>query len=128
VSSRPEAALALVATLAVVVVLAVLRSNDRSADLPRPVGSYPALAGPAAFGRRTDCGQTVGPRTEGVALAVLPCGARIYLAYRGTQVLTRVIGHRRRAKGRDLDLTDALARKLRIAGVREIRWSYAQAR
>jgi hypothetical protein len=121
--------LAVVALLAVVVSAVVSRSlRGRADDLPVPVGSYSALAGPAVFRSRTDCGQLVEARTEGVALAALPCGARLYISYRGRRILTRVIGHGPLVPGREFDLTAALARKLGLAGVEEIRWSYAQAR
>jgi len=56
---------------------------------------------------------------------VLPCGARIYITFRGKHVLTQVIDRGPVVPGRQFDLTDALARLLGLSGVQRIRWSYA---
>ena len=48
-------------------------------------------SGPAAFGRRTACGGVLRADTEGVAHPTLPCGARIFITYNGTTVLTQVV-------------------------------------
>ena len=96
--------------------------------LPPPVGSYSALAGSSgvtAFGKRTACGQVLGPRTEGVANPVLPCGVRLYLTYQGRHVLTQVIDRGPSSPGREFDLTDALAHRIGLVGVQRITWSYA---
>jgi rare lipoprotein A len=109
---------------------AVERSREDTGALPEATGSYVALAGSsgqAAFGRRTLCGQVIRPVTLGVAHPVLPCGARIYVSYRGKHVLTQVIDRGPYAPGRQFELTAALARQLGLTGVRRITWSYAAA-
>jgi rare lipoprotein A len=125
-------ALAAVALLAAVVSLAATsgRRNEKS-TLPEPSGSYTALAGssgPRAFGKRTACGHVVHPDTEGLSHPVLPCGARIYVTYRGETVLAQVIDRGPNVPGRQFDLSDALARRLGLRGVQEIHWSYARTR
>jgi len=126
-----EVALGGVALLAAVVSLAVTSwTRDKDNGLPQPEGSYTALAGSSgqgAFGRRTACGQVLGPQTEGVAHPLLPCGARIFVSYRGRHVLTQVIDRGPYVPGRQFDLTDALARRLGLRGVQQIHWSYARA-
>jgi rare lipoprotein A (peptidoglycan hydrolase) len=125
-----ELALLGVAVLAAVAVLAVVeRTRDNGPSGPQPEGSYSALAGssgPAAFGRHTACGGVLGPDTVGVAQPTLPCGARIFITYRGTTVLTQVVDRGPYTAGRQFDLTDALARKLDLKGVQTIRWAYAR--
>jgi rare lipoprotein A (peptidoglycan hydrolase) len=126
-----EVALAGFALLAAVVSLAVTaHTRSGGSHDPQPEGSYIALAGssgPAAFGRRTACGGVVHPDTEGVAHPTLPCGARIFLFYNGTRVLTQVVDRGPFAPGRQFDLTDALARRVGLRGVHPIRWAYARA-
>ena len=127
-----EAALAGLALLAAAVALAVnAQTKDHTGTTPEPEGSFTALAGssgPAAFGRRTACGGTLGPDTVGVAHPTLPCGVRIFITYRGKTVLTEVVDQGPYVPGRQFDLTDALARHLGLRGVQQIQWSYARAR
>jgi rare lipoprotein A (peptidoglycan hydrolase) len=66
------------------------------------------------------------PDTLGVAHPTLPCGARIFVTFDGTTVLTQVVDRGPYAFGRQFDLTDALARKLGLKGVQTITWSYAR--
>lgn len=130
--AQREIVLAGIALLAAVVALAVVltRSGDGDA-LPRPVGAWSTvLAGvraPGGFGKKTACGQVLQPETAGVAHAVLPCGAKIFLAYGGKTVLTQVID-RPSAPGRALELTAPLAARLDLRGVRAVRWAYAARR
>ena len=96
---------------------------------PQPEGSYVALAGssgPAAFGRRTACGGVLRADTEGVAHPTLPCGARIFISYKGIKVLTQVVDRGPYVPGRQFELTDALARRLGLRNVQTIHWSYAR--
>ena len=129
--AQREAQLALVALLAAAVALAVTAITRRhSSDLPKPVGSYTALAGSSGtklFGRHTACGQLIGPTTIGVAHPVLPCGVRVYISYGDKHVLTEVIDHGPYVPGREFDVTEALATELGLVGVQRIHWSYAQA-
>ena len=126
-----EIALAGLALLAAVTSLAVVhRTREGGPPTPEPVGSFTALAGssgPAAFGRRTACGGVIRADTEGVAHPTLPCGARIFLTFDGTRVLTQVVDRGPYAPGRQFDLTDALARRVGLRGVHVIEWSYARA-
>jgi rare lipoprotein A len=127
-----ELALAAIALLAVIVAIAVTeRTRDHTDTTPKPEGSYRALAGssgPAVFGRRTACGGVLRADTVGVAHPTLPCGARIFVTYNGTTVLTQVVDRGPYTSGRQFDLTDALARRVGLRGVQTITWSYARAR
>ena len=126
-----EIALAGLALLAAVASLAITeQTREGTGTSPQPEGSYLALAGssgPAAFGRRTACGGVIHPDTEGVSHPTLPCGARIFLSYDGTRVLTQVVDRGPYVPGRQFDLTDALARRVGLRGVKLIHWSYARA-
>ena len=126
-----EIALAGLALLAAAIALAVTAQTRHHAKTgPQPVGSYVALAGSsgaAAFGRKTACGGMITQDTEGVAHPTLPCGARIFITFRGHTVLVPVVDRGPYTAGRQFDLTDALARRLGLSGVQEIRWSYARA-
>jgi hypothetical protein len=89
-----------------------------------------ALAGVAGTvrpgGRPSDCGWIVNRRTLGVVHPVLPCGARIFVEYGGTRALTRVVARSPVPRDRELDLMPALAGRVGLEGVREIRWAYAR--
>lgn len=130
--AQRELVLAAVALLAAVVSLALVTGrSSHGGRLPQPAGAwYSALAGvraPGGFGAKTACGQVLRPGTEGIAHPVLPCGAKIYLSYRGRVVLTQVIDRGPYAPGREFDLTQALAAHLGLTGVQRIRWAYAAA-
>lgn len=130
--AQREIALAGVALLAAVVSLALVSGRpSHESGLPRPVGGwYTALAGvraPGGFGATTACGRVLEPGTEGVSHPVLPCGAKIYLSYRGKVVLTQVIDRGPDVPGREFDLTRNLAAQLGLSGVQRIRWAYAAA-
>jgi rare lipoprotein A len=135
VSSRlaqREIALAGVALVGAVVVLALVAGRSKSdAAVPKPVGAwYPALAGvraPGGLGKTTACGQVLKPDTIGISHPVLPCGAKIFVAYGGRTVLTQVIDRGPYVPGRVIDLTDSLAAELGVTGVRTVRWAYAAA-
>ena len=128
--AQREVALAGLALLAAAVSLAVsAQTRDSSSTTPHPEGSYAALAGssgPAAFGRRTACGGIIHPETVGVSHPTLPCGARVFISYRGQTVLTQVVDRGPYVPGRQFDLTDALARRLDLRGVQQIHWAYAR--
>jgi Lytic transglycolase len=130
--AQRQAALAGAVLLAAVVAFAVIsRRHHETRTLPPAVGSYTALAGSSgvvAYGKRTACGQIIGPRTEGVAHPVLPCGVKIYVTYDGRRVLTQVIDRGPSVPGRQFDLTEALAHRLGLVGIQRIAWSYAGTR
>ena len=71
------------------------------------------------------CGVVVGPTTAGVAHPVLPCGVKIYLEFRGKQVLTQVVDHGHTAPGRTFDVTLPVAKLLGLQGTQTIRWRFA---
>jgi hypothetical protein len=103
------------------------------AVLPEPAvgpwgGWTTVLAGVAPgaprAGRRSGCDWIVLRRTQGVIHPTLPCGARIFVEHGGRQALTQVVAHFPVGQGRQLDLTPRLARRLDLAGVREVRWAF----
>jgi rare lipoprotein A len=129
--AQREIALGGLALLATVTSLAINhQTRHRSGTSPTPEGSYAALAGSsglAASGRRTACGGTIQPDTQGVSHPTLPCGARVFLFVNGIRVLTQVVDRGPYVPGRQFDLTDALARRVGLSGVEKIRWAYARA-
>jgi rare lipoprotein A len=72
--------------------------------------------GPGLYGNRLGCGGTLAPGRLGVAHKSLPCGSRVTLRHRGRTVRVRVIDRGPYAGGREYDLTEATARKLRFRG------------
>jgi hypothetical protein len=130
-------ALAAVALLAAVGSLALAsRSDDHpQRSLLRPVtlegGQWrSSLAGgtPPRYGHRTNCGIVLRPGTIGVTDSVLPCGIKLYVAYRDSpRVLTQVIEHRPVPPGRKFELTPRLAEKLGLDGVQPVSWVFAGA-
>jgi hypothetical protein len=127
------------AVLATVVALAVASRDDSVAHprsaLPQPAvsnvsGWYPALAGvrsrPLA-GRVSGCGTLLTPKTLGVDHQVLPCGAKVFLTFRGKTVLTTVVDRGPFSPRFDFEMTPALAEQVGLSGVQSIRWSFARA-
>jgi hypothetical protein len=128
-------ALAAVALVAVVAALALARAgNETHAGDAQQVtvaqtGWYTALAGSrgaAGDAERTTCRRILTGRSLGVSHPVLPCGAKIFISYGGTEVLTEVIDSRMTRPGRQFELTEALAQRLGIEGTQQIRWRFAQ--
>jgi hypothetical protein len=134
--AQREIALASIALLAAIGALAVTsRGSSSSAKrLPQPVLAsggawYTALAGANSprYGRRTHCGIVLKPGTIGLTDSVLPCGIRVFVAYKDSpEVLTQVIDRRPVAAGRKFELTPRLAEELGIDGVQRIRWVFAR--
>ena len=126
-----EFALLGLAVLGAAVALAIVAQTRRHEQAgPVAEGSFVALAGssgPAAFGRHTACGGVITQQTEGISHPTLPCGVRIFVTFNGTTVLAPVIDRGPYEGGRQFDLTDALARRLGLSGVQQVRWSYARA-
>ena len=130
------AVLAAVALLAAVAAMAIVaqRGTDESAaaltSAPAPAGWNIAFAGSrGATGdaQRTTCGQVLAPQSLGVTHPVLPCGAKIILRSGSRQVLTEVIDNTLVEPGRQLEVTEALAKKLGIDGTVELQWRFATA-
>jgi rare lipoprotein A (peptidoglycan hydrolase) len=124
------AALGAVALIAIAVALAVTHKSHDSSDLPAAAGDwYTALAAPYApsSGKsKSACGVAIGVTTVGVAHPVLPCGVKLYVEYKGKQVLTQVIDRGHTIPGREFDLTQALAKLLRVEGTQTIQWRFAR--
>ena len=139
VLAQRQLALLAAAVLGTVVALAVASRDDSVAQprsvLPQPAvsnvsGWYPALAGvrtrPLA-GHASGCGTLLTPKTLGVDHQVLPCGAKVFLAFHGKTVLTTVVDRGPFTPRFDFEVTPALAERLRLSGVQTIRWSFARA-
>lgn len=130
-------ALAAVALLAATPAL-VLARDDRTASpavstsptSPTAAGDgwFEALASPlapSAGGERTACGLVLEMGTLGVAHPVLPCGARLVLAYGTVEAPAEVVDHRPVGAGTQFELTQALAARLGLKGTQRVRWRYA---
>jgi hypothetical protein len=127
--AQRELALAAIAVLAGVIVLAlsVGRSGSgKAGSIPQPVHWYKALAAPytPSTKTRTACGRKIDEHTMGVAHPVLPCGVKIFLDFNGRQVLTQVIDKGPAVPGREFDVTKALADKIGLTGVEQLRWAF----
>jgi peptidoglycan lytic transglycosylase len=128
------AGLTLVAAIAALAI--TRRSTDSRANTPEAVpvagtksGYYTGRAapyGPTARHRRTACGLPFTKKTEGVAHPVLPCGVRLFVRFRGREVLTEVVDRGPNVPGRDFDLTKALANRLDLHGSQKIEWRFAR--
>jgi rare lipoprotein A (peptidoglycan hydrolase) len=81
--------------------------------------------GPGLWGNSTACGQTLRPRTMGVAHKTLPCGTTVKFVYHGRVVITRVIDRGPYIHGRAWDLTKAVADALSFEGVGRVRYAIA---
>lgn len=138
--AQRQLSLVAAAMLAVVIALVVAARDEHVTRLvatgPKPAvsdvsGWYPALAGvrtrPLA-GRPSACGTLLAPKTLGVGHSVLPCGAKIFLRYRDTTVLTTVVDRGPFGPDRDFEVTPALAEVLGLEGKgnQPVRWSFAR--
>lgn len=72
--------------------------------------------GPGFYGNQTACGQVLRPGTVGVAHRSLPCGTRVKFAYRGRQLVTRVIDRGPYSPGHAWDLTNGAREALGFEG------------
>jgi rare lipoprotein A (peptidoglycan hydrolase) len=124
------AGLGAVALVAIAIALAVTHNSKDSSNLPPAAGDwYTALAAPYAPSKgntKSACGVAIGSTTVGVAHPVLPCGVKLYVEYKGKQVLTQVIDRGHTVPGREFDLTQALARLLHVEGTQTIQWRFAR--
>ena len=136
--ARRGIALAAIALLAGVLAFAAASRNDDDGNerknvvksVPVPGADwYRSLAAPypaTTKRERTSCGQRLGPKTLGVAHPVLPCGVKLFIAYRDQVVLTQVVDRGPSVPGREFDVTQALAAKLGLTGTQQVRWRYAR--
>ncbi|MBD0329075.1 MAG: hypothetical protein ICV64_03115 [Thermoleophilia bacterium] len=128
-------ALAAAMLVALVVALAVQELREDGADAAEPAtapapggGWYSSLAGPYAFPSgesRTECGYGITARTQGVAHAVLPCGAKLVFRLGGRLVLTQVVDRDPGAQNREFGFTRPLARRVGLRDVARVRWRFA---
>ena len=133
--AQREIALAAIALLAAIVSLALTSHGNgaKTRRLLQPVtldgGRWRTSLGGATsarYGHRTNCGILLRPATIGVTDSVLPCGIKLYIAYKDSpHILTQVIEHRPVPPGRKFELTPRLAEKLGVDGVQEIHWVFA---
>ncbi|MEX0850530.1 MAG: hypothetical protein WD015_03415 [Gaiellaceae bacterium] len=123
-----------VALLGAVLALAVVErraQNDGATGLvgaAAPSGWNTAFAGsrgPSGDAQRTTCGQVLAPESLGATHPVLPCGAKVVLRRGETQVLTEVIDNALVEPGRQIEVTEALGRLLRLDETVEIEWRFA---
>ena len=82
--------------------------------------------GPGLYGNNTACGQTLMPRTIGVAHRSLPCGTAVKFGYRGRSLIARVIDRGPYTDGYSWDLTNGARRLLGFEGAGPIRYAVAQ--
>jgi rare lipoprotein A len=78
--------------------------------------AYASWYGPGLYGNPLGCGGTLYPGRLGVAHKSLPCGSKVTLRHRGRSVRVRVIDRGPYVGGREFDLTEATARRLRFHG------------
>jgi rare lipoprotein A (peptidoglycan hydrolase) len=81
--------------------------------------------GPGLYGNQTACGQVLQPGTVGVAHRSLPCGTPVKFAYRGRQIVTRVIDRGPFSVGNAWDLTNGARRLLAFEGSNRILYAVA---
>ena len=124
------AVLAAVGLVAIAAAVALSRDSHPTSGLPAPAGDwYTALAAPYTLskGRTTSaCGVAIDTKAVGVAHPVLPCGVKVYVEYKGKQVLTQVIDRGHTVPGREFDVTQALAKLLHLQGTQTILWRFAR--
>jgi rare lipoprotein A len=81
--------------------------------------------GPGLWGNQTACGQTLRPKTSGVAHKTLPCGTTVKFVYHGQAVITQVIDRGPYIHGRAWDFTKAVSDALGFEGVGRVRYAIA---
>jgi rare lipoprotein A len=72
--------------------------------------------GPGLYGNPTGCGGTLYPGRLGVAHKTLPCGTKVTFRHRGRRLRVPVIDRGPYVGGREYDLTEATAQRLRFRG------------
>ena len=100
-----------------------LRARVVGAGMHRRVGRLNAYRwanaswyGPGLYGNRLACGGRLEPGTLGVAHKTLPCGSKVSLRHGRRTVRVRVIDRGPYVGGREFDLTEATAARLRFHG------------
>jgi hypothetical protein len=126
--------LAAVAFLGAVTAIAVVEQRATEAS-PAEFGSavapsgwnhaFAGSRGAVGDAERTTCGELLTSKSLGVTHPVLPCGAKLVLRNGNVQVLTEVIDNALVQPGRQLEVTEGLARMLKLQGTQEIEWRFA---
>ena len=78
--------------------------------------AYASWYGPGLYGGHLSCGGTLDAGDLGVAHKSLPCGSKVTLRHRGRVVRVRVIDRGPYVAGREYDLTEATAQRLKFKG------------
>ncbi len=78
--------------------------------------AYASWYGPGLYGGHLGCGGTLDAGDLGVAHKSLPCGSKVTLRHRGRMVRVRVIDRGPYVGGREYDLTEATAQRLKFKG------------
>jgi rare lipoprotein A (peptidoglycan hydrolase) len=78
--------------------------------------AYASWYGPGLYGNSLSCGGTLDAGDIGVAHKTLPCGTKLTLRHRGRIARVRVIDRGPYVGGREYDLTEATARRLKFEG------------
>jgi rare lipoprotein A len=82
--------------------------------------AYASWYGPGLYGGHLSCGGTLDAGDLGVAHKTLPCGTKVTLRHRGRVVRVPVIDRGPYVGGREYDLTEATAQRLKFKGHGEI--------
>lgn len=125
-----QAALAGVALMAALGALALGRDDSVVTPTAQVVpattsreASVGVYRGP--YGRRTECGVTLGRDVQGVIHPVLPCGAKLVVSVGARQLRTEVVGRGPVGLRHEFDLTVALATRLGLERAGTVRWRFA---
>jgi rare lipoprotein A len=78
--------------------------------------AYASWYGPGLYGGHLSCGGTLDAGDLGVAHKSLPCGSKVTLRHHGRVVRVRVIDRGPYVAGREYDLTEATAQRLKFKG------------
>ena len=78
--------------------------------------AYASWYGPGLYGGHLSCGGTLDAGDLGVAHKSLPCGSKVTLRHRGRVMRVPVIDRGPYVGGREYDLTEATARRLKFKG------------
>ena len=123
-----------VALLACVIALAAVEQRSHEDGAQALVTATAPASWNAAFAgsrgqtgdaQRTTCGQVLAATALGVTHPVLPCGAKIVLRNGDKLVLSEIVDNALVEPGRQLEVTEALARILGLKGTSEIEWRFA---
>jgi hypothetical protein len=127
-----QAALAAGALVATLGVLALGAPDEQPSEpLPTPgvavrwERGVVGILAPDAYAHETSCGVELDSGTVGVAHPLLPCGVDLILAHGHKEIRTEVVERGPVPRGRDFELTRALADELGVERTEAIRWRFA---